>query len=179
MMISLVALLLAGVPQEKTKYVLEVPQGDTVEFEFPKDWKIEKSQPRPTMPATLKLTPPNPSAMSLQITMIPDKDGRLGTLDALKKTLERSTRQFLSGAVEKTFTIVDLDSKAGKGCYGTITDASLVDAKSVPEGQYLKMTSGMLGVGKNVATFTILANVGGEALQKQALDVMAGVALGK
>ncbi len=179
MMLLTVALLLAWAPQEKTRYVLEVPQGDTVVFEFPKDWTIQKSQTRPGLPPTLKLTPPDPSAMSLQITMIPDKDGKLATLDALKKTLERSTRQFLPGAVEKTFTIVDLESKAGRGCHGTITDASLVDAKAVPEGQFLKMTSGMFGVGKNVATFTILANAGGEALQKQALDVIAGAALGK
>lgn len=180
-MISLtILLIMIGAPQEeKSKYVLEVPGGDAVVFEFPKDWKVEKRQPRPTVPPTLKVTPPKSSAMSLQITMIPDKDSRLGTLEELKKTLERSTRQFVSGSVEKKFTIIDLESKTVKGCYGTITDASLVEAKPVPEGQYVKMTSGMFGLGKNVATFTLLANEGGEALQKQALEVIAGTVLNK
>jgi hypothetical protein len=173
------AILMAAGRDDAQRIVLPVPDGGTLAIELPKDWKVEKIQPRPTLPPTLRILAPNAAHLSLQVTMMRDKDGKLGTEEELRKTLERSTARFVSGSVEKKQTIVALESKTVKGFHATFTDASLVDTKPVPEGKYLTMTSGILGIGKNVAAFTLLSNEGGEALTKSALEALSKISLEK
>jgi hypothetical protein len=172
-------LWMAAGRDDAQRIVLPIPDGDTVVIELPKDWKVEKVQPKPTLPPTLRILAPHAAHLSLQLTMMRDKDGKLGSEEELRKTLERSTARFVSGSVEKKQTIVALESKTVKGFHASFTDVSLVDTKPIPEGKYLKMTSGILGIGRNVAAFTLLSNEGGEALAKSALELISKISLEK
>lgn len=174
-----ILLLTAAGRDDLQKIVLQIPDGDTVVIEVPKDWKVDKIQPDPNLPPTLRMVPPKASDLSLQVTMMADKDVRFRTENDLRKTLERSTQGFVSGSVEKKQTIVAMESKTVKGFYASFTDASLVDTKPVPEGKFLLMTSGIFGIGKNVAAFTLLGNEGGEALRRAALEALSKVSLVK
>ena len=174
-----ILLLTAAGRDDAQKIVLQIPDGDTIVIAVPKDWKVDKIQPDPSLPPTLRIVPPKASDLSLQVTMMADKEGKFRTENDLRKTLERSTQRFVSGSVEKKQTIVAMESKTVKGFHASFTDASLVDTKPVPEGKFLLMTSGIFGIGKNVAVFTLLGNEGGEALRQAALEALSKVSLEK
>lgn len=167
-------------PQDAQRIGVEVQDGDPVVFEFPREWRVQKVQPGPGLPTTLKISAPNAKEMNFLITIIADKDGKLQTEDDLRKTFVQSVQAFLPHSVEKRLDLKTLESRTAKGFYGAFTDASLVGAKApLPDGKYLKMTSGMLSIGKTAATFTILHNDGGEAHQKAALAAVSRVAISK
>ncbi len=158
---------------EKQRVKLEVPDADVIEIEFPKDWEVKKVQPPGGLPPTLRVSPPKRSEMSLQITVMADKEGRFSTPEQIRKTAEMANQRYVAGSVEKKMDLIAMESKTGRGYYASFTDASLVDVSPVPEGKYLKVSSGIFVIGKSAAAFTLLFNAGGETHQKAGLESIA------
>ena len=129
--------------------------------------RLATNKPRPA-----KLAAPG---FSLQVTLIPDKEGRFEGEAALKGAVEKSLGRFVEGSVEGKLELVRLEAKAGPAFYATFTDAKLAEVASPPEGQFKKVSSGMLGLHRVVAVFTVLYNDGAADAARRALEGVAGL----
>jgi hypothetical protein len=152
---------------------IEVPGSEVYEVELPKKWEAKVIQTRPQIPPTLRVYAPDHSTLSLQMTFIPIKPGKILASDDLKDLVRRGNAQYVDGSVERKLELVSLDSKTGEGYYCSFTDASLVDVKPVPEGKYLKVSSGVFVINRTMVTFTVLFNPAGADDQKAALEAVA------
>jgi hypothetical protein len=144
-------------PVAAEEVTVQVPRAEMVKVTVPDGWKHSVTQTLPSLPPTLDIQESS-APLSLKITLFPDPEGRLAKDDELKKLLNAATGLYVESSVEKKLDLRPLATKNGRGFYATFTDASLVEAKDVPAGQFRFVTSGMLVVGKQVAAFTLLSN---------------------
>jgi len=172
---ALVLILAAAVPQEQ-KVAVAVTDGDPVLFEFPKEFRVMKIQPKPELPTTLKITNGNQKDLSVLVTIIPDKENKFQTEDDVRKAAVQSLQYLASHSVEKRMDLKSFENRTVRGFYSSFTDESLV-GKPIPEGKYLKVTSGLFAIGRTAATFTILYNDSGDAPHKAVLEALNRVRL--
>ena len=147
----------AAVPVAADDVSVQVPGGDLVKVVVPAGWKHSVAQPVPTLPPTLEIQEPT-APLVLKITFLPDPNGKLAKDEELKKLMKASTGLYLAGSVEQKLELWPLTTKNGRGVYATFTDASLLDKKELPPGQFRIVASGILLVGKQAAAFTLLTN---------------------
>jgi hypothetical protein len=147
----------AVAPAGAEDVAIDVPFGDKLKVVVPDGWKHSIVQPVPSLPPTLDIEEPKAPLM-LKITFLPDRDGKLAKEAELNKLMKATTGLYLAGSVEQKLELQPIKTKNGRGVYATFTDASLVDKKELPPGQFRIVTSGILVVGKQAAAFTLLAN---------------------
>jgi hypothetical protein len=144
-------------PAAAEEVSVSVPRADTLKVRIPEGWKHSITQTLPALPPTLEIQDPA-GPVALKITFLPDPEGRLAKDDELKKLMKAATGLYVESSIERKLELRPLATKNGRGVYATFTEASLVDVKELPAGQFRIVTSGMLVVGKQVAAFTLLSN---------------------
>jgi hypothetical protein len=144
-------------PVAAEEVTVQVPGADRVKIVVPAGWKHSIVQTLPALPPTLDMQEPT-APLGLKITFLPDPNGKLANEEEIKKLMTASTGLYVESSLEKKLEIRPMSTKNGKGFYATFTDASLVDKKEVPPGQFRIVTSGILVVGKQAAAFTLLTN---------------------
>jgi hypothetical protein len=174
----LVCCLLAALPlqEELQRLKISVPDSDPLEVGLPRTWDAKIVQPRPQFPPTLKAAAPGRTPLSLQMTFLPLKAGKLSTSDEIKDVARKGNAHYVEGSVEKKIELVALESKTGEGYYCTLTDSSLADVNPIPEGKYLKVSSGIFVINRTLITFTILFNPPAAEQAKTALEAVARTA---
>lgn len=134
-----------------------VPKADQVAIRLPATWKQTIIQPRQDLPPTVMVVS-DADALTLQLTFLPNLDGRFDTKDSVDRVVTQANQQYVSGSVEKRFGLTQLDSHSGHGCYSTFTDADFVGMETLPDGQFRYVASGLFVVGKQAVAFTLLTN---------------------
>jgi hypothetical protein len=155
----------------KKNVELAIPGGDRISIRVPNQWTHKVIQPDPSLPPTIKIASPADS-VSLQITFMPDPDGLFSTKEGVDRAVTSANRRYVEGSVEKKIDLIQLDSKAVRGCYSTFTDAKAAAAKAPKKGEFVKVTSGVFVVQKQGAVFTLLSNDTTSADYKIALRTM-------
>ena len=170
--------LLAGLSlqEDQQRIKISVPDSDPLEVWLPKTWEAKVVQPRPQIPPTLRAASPDRNPLSLQMTFLPLKPGKLSTSDEIKEVARKGNAPYVEGSVEKKIELVALESKTGEGYYCTFTDSSLADVNPIPEGKYQKVSSGIFVIKRTLITFTILFNPPAAGQAKTALEAIARTA---
>ncbi len=150
---------------------IDVPGATAIDVSFPAGWTVVKIQPNPTMPPTLRISCVDDHEVSLQITFIPDKDGRFDSQEKIDKVVANMGRQYADGSEEKEIRLNKLATAHGLGSYARFTDADLVGKPNAP-GHYKVVASGMLVIGKSAGAFTLLANSFDQPGYRQALAIL-------
>ncbi len=150
---------------------VSVPQGDKLTIRLPSGWQQRVVQPSADLPPTVKINTPD-ETLSLQITLIPDINGRFTTKENVDRVVSEANEQYVSGSVEQRLTLEQIPSTHGHGCYSVFTDASLAKATKLAKGQYRMVTTGIFVIGKEAAAFTLLSNDNKSAKYKQALQIV-------
>ena len=96
--------------------------------------------------------------ISLQMTFLPDAEGRFGNARARKEFMHENFQEFLGGSVEKAMQFEELEPKEGTGTYCVFTDAALVGKAKIPPGEFQNSTTGLKAWPGVVAVFTVLSN---------------------
>jgi hypothetical protein len=148
---------IAAAPLAAEEVTVQVPHADKLKIVVPAGWKHSVTQKIPALPPTLEIQE-STAPVTLKITFLPDRDGKLAKEEELKKLMKATTGLYLAGSVEQKLELVPIASKNGKGFYATFTDWSLLGKKEVPPGQFRIVTSGILVIGKQAAAFTLLSN---------------------
>ncbi|HVE40165.1 MAG TPA: hypothetical protein VNM14_09775 [Planctomycetota bacterium] len=159
--------------EEKQSVRIQVPDSDALEVSLPKTWDAKIVQPRPQIPPTLRAVAADRAPLSLQMTFIPLKPGKLSTSEEIKEAVRKGNAQFIEGSIEKKMEMLQLESKSGEGYYCSFTDSSLVDVKPIPEGKFLKVLSGIFVINRTAIPFTILSNPSAADQVKAALEAVA------
>jgi hypothetical protein len=95
--------------------------------------------------------------ISVQMTFLPDGEGRFANARARKEFMHENFQEFLGGSVEKAMQFEELEPKEGAGTFCVFTDAALV-GKKVPPGEFQHSTTGLKAWPGVVAVFTVLSN---------------------
>ncbi len=151
---------------------LTIPGGTDVDVATPKDWQVTKIQPDAALPPTLKIHAPG-GDVSLQITLLPDKESRLDTQAKIDQAVKNMGAQYADGSVEKTITVQKLTVSNGIGSYAEFTDGDLV-GKKVRPGQYKVVAAGVVTIGKTAAAFTLLGDSFDQAGYLAAKKILTG-----
>ncbi len=162
---------------EKPAVKISVPQGKTVSVSIPETWKQEPAVPPegipPEMvPPTVKMVSPT-GGTSLLISFLPGLNDNLGTREAVDIAATMANMQYVGGSVEKKTTLVQIKSKTVRGSFAAYTDADLVGVEKLPPGQFRHVAAGVVVMGRQVATFTILCNDLKSPEYTEALSVIA------
>jgi hypothetical protein len=149
-----------------------VPKADKIAIRIPPAWKQTVIQPTPQLPPTVKIESAD-HALSLQLTFIPDAEGRFATQESVDRVVTQANQQYVGGSVEKRLTLTQLVSKNGHGCYSTFTDADLVGVANPPAGQFRNVLSGVIVIQKQAAAFTLLSNSTTSPEYREALQIIS------
>lgn len=150
---------------------VSLPQGDKLAIRLPAGWQQLIIQPSPDLPQTVKIHPPD-ETLSLQITLVPDINGRFTTKEIVDRVVSEANEQYVSGSVEQRLTLEQIPSTHGHGCYSVFTDAGLAKVAKPAKGQYRIVTTGIFVIGKEAAAFTLLSNDTKSPDYKQALQII-------
>jgi hypothetical protein len=167
--VSFLLIPVLGFTAETQSVAVTVPTADTLGIEFPSMWQSSISQP-PQLPPTVRIST---KELSLQITFIPDPQGRFATRDGVDRVVTAANERYVSGSIEKRLTLIPLESKNGYGCYSTFTDAELAGVATLRKGQFRNVASGMLVINKQAAVFTLLTNNTKSPDYRQALRIIS------
>ena len=148
-----------------------VPKGDKLAIRIPAAWQQSVIQPKPELPPTVKLTTVA-NTVSLQITFVPDTEGRFVTKESVDQAATEGNQQYVAGSVEKSISLTQLVSNSVRGCYATFTDADLAGVTAPKNGQFRIAVSGVFVIKKQVAAFTLLSNNTTSAEYQQALKIV-------
>jgi hypothetical protein len=96
--------------------------------------------------------------ISLQVSFLPDPEGRLGTARGRKEFIYETFQDYVASSVEKAMRFEELEPRAGGGTYCVFTDAALVGKASLPRGEFLQTTTGIKSWPGVVAVFTLFSN---------------------
>lgn len=97
--------------------------------------------------------------VALQMTFLPDPQGRLaGTARLRKEFLFANFQELVGPSVEQAMQFEELDPKIGEGTYCVFTDAKLVGKTKVPAHEYQHSTAGVKAWPGVAAVFTIFSN---------------------
>lgn len=111
--------------------------------------------------ADVEVSPKEEKSFSLMLYFKCDtKDlARFDTPEKMKKVVIDSSKKYLEGVVEEE---IELEKIKNKGWYGfktTLTDASLVNRKTIPEGEFLYLVRGMIRLSEDSALgFSLMTN---------------------
>lgn len=150
---------------------VSIPKGDKLAIHLPAGWQQRVVQPSADLPPTVKINTPD-ETLSLQITLIPDINGRFTTKEDVNRVVSEANEQYVAGSVEQRLTLEQIPSTHGHGCYSVFTDASLAKVTKPAKGQYRIVTTGIFVIGKEAAAFTLLSNDTKSPEYKQALQVV-------
>ncbi len=148
-----------------------VPKGDKIAIRIPAAWQQTVIQPTPELPPTVKITTAT-NTVSLQITFIPDTEGRFATKDSVDRVATEGNQQYVAGSVEKRLSLTQLVSNSVRGCYATFTDADLAGVTAPKNGQFRNVASGVFVIKKQIAPFTLLSNDKTSDEYRQALQIV-------
>ncbi|HSI11550.1 MAG TPA: hypothetical protein VK961_05875 [Chthoniobacter sp.] len=151
---------------------ITIPKGDKLAVRIPPAWKQTVIQPKPELPPTVKIESAD-HALSLQLTFIPDLEGRFATKEGVDRLVTGVNQRYVAGSVEKRLTLTQLVSKVGHGCYSTFTDADLVGVPNPQAGQFRNALSGVIVVQKQIAAFTLLSNSTTSPEYQQAIQIIS------
>lgn len=96
--------------------------------------------------------------VSLELTFLPDPDGRFATARGRKEFLNETFHAYVASSVEKAMQFEELDPRAGAGTYCVFTDANLVGRAKLPAGEFLHSTTGLKAWSGVGAVFTLFSN---------------------
>lgn len=95
---------------------------------------------------------------SLQITFLPDGEGRFATARSRKEFIHENFQEYVGASVEKAMQFEELEPKEGSGTYCVFTDANLVGKTKLPPGEFQHSTTGVKAWPGVVAVFTVMSN---------------------
>jgi hypothetical protein len=99
------------------------------------------------------------------------------TPEKMKKAVIDSSAIYLGHIVEKQLTIEPITNKGWYGFRTKITDASLVGAKAIPDGEFLYIIRGMIRLSKDSALgFSLMTNEPSSAETAEILAYIYGFA---
>lgn len=90
-----------------------------------------------------------------------------------RETAQKAGAKQLPGSVETALSIETLSGAGAIAAYYTLTDKSLVDVATPPEGNWRVMTQGALAIGDVSFAFTILSNDKDTALRRDILKMFS------
>jgi len=165
----------SGRAEETVPRTYALPGQGTLELPVPKSWRSE-SQPSPAqVPSTIALRPAEGEAFIVRITSIPNppqSDGADGDARIKKAALVLS-KVMAPTAVEKDLPLTQLNGPTAHGYYFTATD------KAPKPGEYLCMTSAVVGVGDLLLSVTILHQSKDAEEVQQAIEMLKEARLRK
>ena len=169
-----ICLLLAFVllPQRGRAEDYPIPAHGALQIVFPKGWKISSrslAQP-PTL--ALAVTPEDSMILNVQITTVWLDAAALeqATAERRRGDMEKSGREMLSQAVEKTLAIQELRGAQSNGFYYALTD------RAPGPGEHKYLIQGSLLTGPALSVFTILYRSPGMEEVNQVLKALSTAA---
>ncbi len=172
----LLLLVSAGVVLAGDPLALKVPgvKGE-VKVAPPDHWTHELKESGPRNPPSLQLYNGEGKEVSLQITALPAPGAvSQGDAEALGRLVEElSSKQYEEGSVEKKTKVEELKVKDGVARYALYTDADLASVEKPEEGQYKKVTTGMIRSGAVLVIFTLLSQDTTSDAYKAAMKFLA------
>ena len=166
---TLAAFLMAGAVSADERLVT-IFQGRQLSVSTPPGWRFEESRDKKTGVQTVEIVDPK-SEIQLDVSFIPDSEGRLGTREALEAEMRNVFAFYLEGSVEREMKFASLDVTVGIGGYTFFTDRSLVGRK-VPKGERLISTVGIRSWKGAYLIFTLLSNSRDSDPYRLALDIV-------
>lgn len=163
------AFLVAGVATADER-VVSIFEGRQISVSVPSGWRFEESRDAKTGVQTVEIGEPK-SDVQLDVSFIPDSQGRLATREGLEAEMRRVFAPYLSGSVEREMKFANLDVPAGIGAYTFFTDRSLV-GKKIPAGERLISTTGIHAWKGAYLIFTLLSNSRDTDSYRQALEIV-------
>jgi hypothetical protein len=160
-------------PAEEPQVIsVTIPKADKIAIRIPSTWKQTVTQPSPQLSPTVKIESADRS-LSLQLTFIPDPEGRFATKESVDRLVTGANQQYVAGSVEKRLTLTQLVSSTGHGCYSTFSDADLAGVPTPPPGQFGNVLSGVFVIQKQAASFTLLSNTTTSPEYRQAIQIIS------
>jgi hypothetical protein len=149
--------------------LITIFEGRRVDVPVPLGWTFEdKLDPKTGIRAVVLKDPKN--EVQLDVSFLPDPEGRMGTRQTLEDEARRLFSAYLSQAVETEVKLTSFNSRDGIGVYASFTDRTL-DPKHIPEGEKLMSTTGIRSWSGAYLLFTLLANSADSASYKTALQL--------
>lgn len=135
----------------------------------PHGWTCEESRDADRGLQTLLLEAPGKEVI-LQVTFLPDPDGRVSKRSGLEAEARRILAPFLESSVERVIDLTFVDAPDGTSAYGKFTDGKL-DPKHIPEDEKLISVTGLRSWKGAYALFTVLTNSTDSGAFKKALEI--------
>ena len=145
-----------------------VPGACTLRFAVPGGWEVQaRSQMHGAV--ELNLAPGAGSRAKVLITGTVQKGSSelKGTSD-IKRAVRAMGEALLEGSVEKRLELEKLEGRSGAGFFYSLTDKR----PELPEGDFRRMTQGIMPVGPLRLAVTVLSDQSGSAAQKVAFDLL-------
>jgi hypothetical protein len=165
----------AGTDQSRT---YRVPGRGTVVLDLPSGWRDSVRQPPQGLPPTIEFAPASGSDFSVLITILWKQSGGATTPEEIRKVVEASGTEALSGSVEKELKLQPLDGAEFAGLYYSLTDRTIKEGKR-KEGEWRCMAQGSGSLGDLALTFTILTHSADAPERSLALAMLKGARRGE
>lgn len=148
----LIFLSTATYAEDTAPQSFKIPGHGSLDLQIPKTWKSAAVQPPVDLPPSITMRPPEGDAFMVRITPMPAPKPAEGvSSDAqIKRAADVIKNALAPTAVEKELVLTQLKGPAAHGYYFTATD------KAPRPGEYLCMTSAVVGVGDLLLNVTIL-----------------------
>jgi hypothetical protein len=125
------------------------------------EWQVSVLKKLDLRFADVRVLPKKTKAFDLRLYFYCDtKDlARFDTPQKMKKALVESSDVYLGHIIEKQLVIEAISNKGWFGFKTKITDASLANAKTIPDGEYLYIIRGMIRLSEDTALgFSLMTN---------------------
>jgi hypothetical protein len=151
---------------------ITVGDGTAYTFKYPDTITATKNSPPDGIPPTIKAKSIN-GKMSLQITFIPKGKIAIDSQAGVNGIVEKiGSGQYQNGSVENKTVITELKVTNGLGAIAQYTDADLVNVAETKPGQYKVVAAGVIVLGGNLATVTLLGDSFDSADYKQGITLL-------
>ena len=156
--ISLVLLLSLALNAKDIK--LQITMDETFTIKENSDWEIKIERYMPLRLADVSIFPKKGYDFDLKLYFKSDtKDlSNFNTPEKVKKSIIKTSTQYLPYCIEKEVTLKKLDVKRF-GFYTQLTDKELINQENLPRGKYRYMTRGFYRTGSgSVLGFSLMTN---------------------
>lgn len=172
--VSIAANVAAGA---ESRYELMMSLNDRFVVSPPEKWNVEIQKYLQLRFANVKITPKTGAHFDLMLYFKCDTPdlSQFDTPKKMERSVKTSSEKYLSGSVEKSITLKELNIKGWYGFYTVLTDATQANQQRVAEGEFKYITRGMVRLSPDSALgFSLITNELGTPRYQALLDYVAG-----
>ncbi|HEV7426117.1 MAG TPA: hypothetical protein VGQ46_07090 [Thermoanaerobaculia bacterium] len=153
--------------QASQPVTLKLPDSGSLQMSVPDDWKLQQDVSAGAL--NLRLTSAGKDDFMVLMTVIPaPADTPLASAADVRKVVVGAGNKQLSGALQKELELTEVETAEATGYLYHITDKN---AESGP-GDYREGNQGIVLAHGRLISVTILTHTGGDAIVKQAFEVL-------